>query len=79
MNASYRPTRTMQHPAPRPDRTGQAPGSGTSGKHHALTARPATRRPDRLLSPNVDPNNGKHARWCSCIPGYVCADHRLKR
>ena len=41
-----------RHP-PGPDR--EAPGSGTSGKHHALTARPATRRPDRLLSPTLTP------------------------
>lgn len=67
MNVSYAPTATMRHPA-----------ADTSGRHHALTARPPSRRVNRLSSPNINPNNGRHARWCSCIPGYVCEDHRLR-
>jgi len=55
-----------------------APPPGASGRHHALPARPLTRRANRLLSPNINPNNGRHARWCSCAPGYVCEDHRLR-
>ncbi len=78
MNASYRPTTTMRHPAIRPaGREQQAPG--TSGRHHALIARPVIRPANRLLSPSIDPNNGRHARQCSCLPGYVCEDHRLRR
>ena len=58
VNASYRPTVTMQHPP----------------------ARPLTRQANRrLLRPDLNPNNGRHARWCSCLPGYVCEDHRLHR
>jgi hypothetical protein len=64
VNAAYAPTATMNHPA---DREQPLPG-----------ARPLTRRANRLLSPNVDPNNGRHARWCPCAPGYVCEDHRLR-
>ena len=79
MNASYRPTTTMRHPAIQPARREQSPGTDTSGKHHALTARPVIRRANRLLSPNVNPNHGRHARWCYCIPGFVCEDHRLRR
>jgi len=79
MNASYRPTVTMQHPAIAPAHREQPAPGATSGRHHALTARPATRRANRLLRPDVNPNNGRHARWCSCIPGFVCEDHRLRR
>jgi hypothetical protein len=63
MNASYAPTVTMHGPAIQP----------------ARPARAVTRHANRLLSPNLDPNNGRHARWCPCLPGYVCADHRLTR
>jgi hypothetical protein len=70
VNASYQPTATMRRPA---DCGQPAPGA-----HHAPAAGPLSRRANRLLSPNVDPNNGRHARWCSCIPGYVCDDHRLR-
>lgn len=79
MNASYRPTITMQRPAIQPARREQVPGVSTSGRHHALTARPVIRRANRLLRPDIDPNNGRHARQCPCIPGYVCEDHRLRR
>jgi hypothetical protein len=64
VNAAYAPTATMHHPA----RREQPPPA----------ARPLTRRANRLLSPNVDPNNGRHSRWCPCAPGYVCEDHRLR-
>ena len=68
MNAAYQPTVTMQAPAVRPVRREEQP----------LT-RVVARRADRLLSPNINPNNGRHAQWCPCLPGYVCADHRLTR
>ena len=48
-------------------------------RHPAIGARTRTRRANRLLSPNINPNNGRHARWCPCMPGYVCEDHRLRR
>jgi hypothetical protein len=77
VNVSYRPTATMHHLAIQPVRCEQ-PAPGGSGKHHSPAARLLSRRANRLLSPNVDPNNGRHARWCSCMPGYVCEDHRLR-
>jgi hypothetical protein len=67
----YAPTITTGRPA-------ILPQPGASGRHHALPARPLTRRANRLLSPNIDPNNGKHARRCYCAPGFVCEDHRLR-
>jgi len=79
VNASYRPTVTLQRPAILPVRNQQEPGVNTSGRHHALIARPVIRPANRLLSPSIDPNNGRHARQCSCLPGYVCEDHRLRR
>lgn len=65
MNAAYQPTVTMQAPTVR--------------REQQPLARVVTRRANRLLSPNINPNNGRHAQWCPCLPGYVCADHRLTR
>jgi hypothetical protein len=33
----------------------------------------------RLRRPDIDPNNGRHALRCPCLPAYVCEDHRLRR
>jgi hypothetical protein len=68
VNAAYAPTATMNHLAVQSARREQpVPG-----------ARLLSRRANRLASPNIDPNNGRHARWCPCAPGYVCEDHRLR-
>jgi hypothetical protein len=60
----YRPTATMPQDAARDL-------SRRSARLHRTAV--------RLRRPDINPNNGRHARWCSCLPAYVCEDHRLRR
>jgi len=45
---------------------------------HRVTYAGRHRFADTRIGP-LSPNDGAHARVCSCAPGYVCLPHRIAR